>query len=586
MKRNYIGLASTFHDGALAIVNSEGDVVFAEATERYLQNKRSINCAPDFYMRTSELLKRYCDPGAEVVAAHSWSGSTASDMAESLSKLRAEREAVKRLFGEIPGFAKSHFAAREYLFASQHLLAQQTGQTLKYELNQRDEGAFLEQLQERRYDHHLTHAAAACFGSPFEDAVCAVIDGIGEGSSTCCYAYRDGKLTKLTGIANDSPGSLGFFYALVCMTCGFGHLTGEEWKVMGLAPYGKPNRELKEAFRAILNVKGLSIEFGPDAAVLRSWSELHKKRRQPGVPVAEAADIARAGQEVFCDVYFEFLRNLRALGVSDNLVVTGGCALNSSANGRVLEQTGFRNLFIPSAPADDGNAVGAALLAYYEDHPSKVPTRDVQSAYLGSTLSDASIQLMTQFGGERCQRLAGPKLCQHVAQRLADGQIVGWVQGRAEFGPRALGNRSILADPRRADMKDMINSRVKFREEYRPLAPSILHEYGPEYFEDYQETPYMDRTLVYREDVRSKVPAVVHENGTGRLQTVKSEWNERYAELIRAFYELTGVPMLLNTSFNVMGKPIIHTLEDALAVFHTSGLDLLVVGDLLVEKRA
>jgi carbamoyltransferase len=173
-----------------------------------------------------------------------------------------------------------------------------------------------------------------------------------------------------------------------------------------------------------------------------------------------------------------------------------------------------------------------------------------------------------------------------AAELLAAGKLLGWVQGRAEFGPRALGNRSILADPRPAEMKDRINALVKFREEFRPFAPSILDEHGPEWFEDYQVSPYMERTLRFTAAARARVPAIVHVNATGRLQSVRREWNERYHDLIAAFHRRTGVPMLLNTSFNIMGKPIIHSLEDALGLFHTTGLDALVVGDYLIEKDA
>jgi carbamoyltransferase len=180
--------------------------------------------------------------------------------------------------------------------------------------------------------------------------------------------------------------------------------------------------------------------------------------------------------------------------------------------------------------------------------------------------------------------VVGDAVARRAAELLANGKIIGWVQGRAEFGPRALGNRSILADPRPADMKEKINARVKFREEFRPFAPSILHEHGDEYFHDYQESPYMERTLTFREEVRDRVPSVVHVDGTGRLQTVRKEWNPRYYELIEEFFRLTGVPLILNTSFNVMGKPIIHSVEDAIAVFYTTGLDALVIEDMLVQK--
>jgi carbamoyltransferase len=207
------------------------------------------------------------------------------------------------------------------------------------------------------------------------------------------------------------------------------------------------------------------------------------------------------------------------------------------------------------------------------------------SPYLGTMIDIPKLEKILGFGGIRFKKAADETaVCREAAELLAEGNIIGWVQGRAEFGPRALGNRSILTDPRPADMKDKINKRVKFREVYRPLAPSILHEFGDEYFEDYQESPYMERTLVFRKEVRDKVPAVVHENGTGRLQTVKAEWNPLYHRLIRSFYEKTGIPLVLNTSFNVMGKPIMHSVEDAITVLYTTGLDYLIIGNYILYK--
>jgi carbamoyltransferase len=280
----------------------------------------------------------------------------------------------------------------------------------------------------------------------------------------------------------------------------------------------------------------------------------------------------------------ELLNRFHAMGVSDNLALGGGCGLNSSYNGQIVDQTPFKRLHVPCAPADDGNALGVALLAYYEDHPDRKPNAEIQSPYLGSSLSKNTISNLAKFGRlSKIQHL--PRTIHEQAARLlADGKLLGWVQGRAEFGPRALGNRSILADPRPPDMKDRINSLVKFREEFRPFAPSILDEFGDEYFENYQTSPYMERTLTFKETARAKVPAIVHVNRTGRLQSVRPEWNASYYRLIHTFYELTGVPMLLNTSFNIMGKPIMHSVEDAVGLFYTTGLDALVLEDYLIEK--
>jgi carbamoyltransferase len=302
------------------------------------------------------------------------------------------------------------------------------------------------------------------------------------------------------------------------------------------------------------------------------------------LPPYDIADCAFTGQLIFEEKMEQLLTNLAKLGVSKNLVLSGGCALNSSMNGKIVERTPFENLYVFCAPADDGNALGAALLAYNKDHPGKLPTGRERTPYLGSTMSEEKRDHLRRFGNFARHSTWPGKIHEKAAQLLADGKIIGWVQGRAEFGPRALGNRSILADPRRPDIKNRLNDRVKFREEFRPFAPSILHEYGPEYFENYQESPYMERTLRFKADVVERVPGVVHVNRTGRLQTVKREWNEKYYALIEAFYRITGIPLLLNTSFNVMGKPIVHSVEDAIAVFSTCGLDALVLEDDLIEK--
>jgi carbamoyltransferase len=295
--------------------------------------------------------------------------------------------------------------------------------------------------------------------------------------------------------------------------------------------------------------------------------------------------MARTGQQLFADTMRELLQNLYARGISQNLVLTGGCALNSSWNGHVIDETPFKQLHVPSAPADDGNSIGAALIAYYEDHPEARRPRKLMSAYLGTGISAETREHLLQFNTSQRVRRLPDTVAQESAKLLSQGKIIGWMQGRAEFGPRALGNRSILADPRSLDMKEKINARVKFREEYRPFAPSILHEFGPEYFEHYQMSPYMERALVFRKEVRDKVPAVVHEDGTGRLQSVTPETSERFHKLIRTFYELTGIPLVLNTSFNIMGKPIIHSIQDAVGVFYTTGLDALVIDDVIIEKE-
>jgi carbamoyltransferase len=279
------------------------------------------------------------------------------------------------------------------------------------------------------------------------------------------------------------------------------------------------------------------------------------------------------------------LRRVEAMGISRNLVLSGGCALNSSFNGEVLARIGFEALYVPSAPADDGNALGAALLAWHEDSGRVPPMAGgFTSPFLGSQIATGALDRSVAMGWTPNVRRPGGDLHREVAGMLAQGKLIGWARGRAEFGPRALGNRSILADPRPPEAKDRINDRVKRREPYRPFAPAVLHEHGPDWFEDYQPAPYMERTLRFRPSMAGQVPAVVHEDGTGRLQSVRPDWCPDFHALVSEFHRLTGVPILLNTSFNIMGKPILHSAEDALAMLHTTGLDAVVVGEYLVGK--
>ncbi len=565
-RRYYLGLAHTVHDSALAIVNPEGEVVFAEATERYMQYKRAFYAVPDDIIRITKLLDKYTDPKAELVVAHSW---------KERRWLGVGFRAAYRLFeSKVSSLLRPTMVGQVNSYDL-------TGLNLEYRLAER--GQDITKLDKRYYDHHTTHAAASCYSSPFREAVVAVLDANGEKGSHSLFRYEDGRLTTIKQHRRRDFrkfGSLGVYYAGLCLACGFDPIGGEEWKVMGLAPYGKKNDEYYAKLRPLLRVEGLEI-FGDNVAML---DMLHAMRPRPGVPAIEHRDLAFTGQLVFSEVCAELLRNLRAEHPSPNLVISGGCALNSSWNGKVVRETGFENVFVFCAPADDGNAIGAALLAYYEDNPPRRAPARVQSPYLGDKMSPRTLEHMRTFGKMRSTVPAGSSVIERTADLLAAGKIIGWVQGRAEFGPRALGNRSILADPRSADVKETINARVKFREEFRPFAPSILHEHGPTYFVDYQETPYMERTLAFRDEVKATIPGVVHVDGTGRLQSVKREWNERYYDLISAFFKRTGVPILLNTSFNVMGKPIIHTVEDALAVFYTSGLDALVIEDEIFEK--
>ena len=577
-KRNYVGIACTGHDNAIAIVDSSGEIRFAEAAERYLQVKRALGYSAEDWYRSVDLVLEHTEPDAELVIALTWTQDGIG---------QADREQLGAIESFEEDLQRSQAASRRTDNIRQLLtFASLMGSTIA------DHGQLLANRLKfirgqgtrpaiRRYPHHLTHAAAACFTSPFDSAACVVADGYGEGKALSFFDYAGGRLEPVD-VGGERSMSLGFFYDELCALCGFEPWKGEAWKVMGLAGYGQPNDEIADLLRRWLTTDGLSIVPTDDTenAIAKVWEKFAYQRGD----YHSVADLARTGQEHFSSIFMSLLRKFRDRSSSTNLVLGGGCALNSSFNGQVVPSSGFDALHVFCAPADDGNAIGAALLAWSEDNPGR-PVGRKQHPYLGTSVTGMRKQLDHFVAHSGCRiRDAGGNLERLVASELANGKIVGWLQDRAEFGPRALGNRSILADPRSPTMKDRINNEVKFREEFRPLAPSILSEFGDEYFINYQESPYMERTLRFREAPSRKVPAIVHVDGTGRLQSVGRDWNPRYRSLIEEFHKLTDVPAILNTSFNVMGKPIVHTVEDAVAVFFTSGIDVLVIGDVIVEK--
>jgi len=574
----YVGLATTNHDTALALVDSQGEVLFAEATERPMQFKGGGDCIPDNREVVPKIVKNYCDPNGEFVIARTWSTEIHDVLRKQYLSGEIYFKETKNLHEEILKCAALEDDAWLLPLKLFNML-NIAGQNFKGFLDSKYRNNKVRMLN---YCHHHTHAANACYTSPFEEGACMIVDGYGEFGAISYYHYKDGKVSlvkELKGIE-----SLGMLYSICTKLCGFDPGKDEEWKVMGLAPYGKLDTAIYQSFKKLIDVDGCAIKYS-SRQNLEDWITLLISKMPPeDASSYAAADMAYTAQYVYTEVMIELLNNFYQLGLSENLILGGGCGLNSSFNGQVVQSTQFKRLHVPSAPGDDGNALGAALLAYHEDHPEARRKPKVQLPYLGSRISKEKLDHLKAFSNIEKMRYLPETIHKEAAALLAEGKLIGWVQGRAEFGPRALGNRSILADPRPANMKDKINSLVKFREEFRPFAPAVLHEFGDEYFEHYQESPYMERTLRFKEAVFDKVPAVVHSNYTGRLQTVKEEWNQRYYQLIRAFYEITDVPLLLNTSFNIMGKPIMHSVEDAIGLFYTTGLDALVLEDYLIEK--
>jgi carbamoyltransferase len=457
-------------------------------------------------------------------------------------------------------------------------------------------------------EHHLAHLASAFWISPHDDAVVLSVDGFGDFAS-CAWGRGDAR-----GVSIDEriffPHSLGVFYEALTQFLGFPHF-GDEYKVMGLAPYGEPVYrdelrrivQLQPAGRFELDLRYFrhhteSVSYvwnnaAPQVSTLYSnlLPELLGEPRGAEEPLTQRhRDLARSVQAVYEDAFFNLLGHLETRYSSPRLCLAGGCGANSVANGKVQLRTGFTDLFTAPACGDAGGAVGSALHVWHELASST--KRATGSPFLGPHYArDAIVSLLegadSRLAAAGCsiEELTDEQaLCRRVAAAVADGQVVGWFQGRLEWGPRALGNRSIVCDPRRADMKDILNAKIKRRESFRPFAPSILREEAGAWFEQDDDVPYMSKVFQIREDRRALVPAVTHVDGSGRLQTVDREMNPRYHALIAAFAELTDVPMVLNTSFNE-NEPIVCRPDEALDCFLRTEMDLLVLGDHTIARR-
>ena len=458
-------------------------------------------------------------------------------------------------------------------------------------------------------EHHRCHLASAFFASPFERAAVVSLDGMGDFASAA-WGVGEGNSLKLEGRVY-SPHSLGIFYMAATQFLGFGAY-GDEYKVMGLAPYGRPT--LVEKLRQIVLLQHdgrftLDLDYfrhqrenvpyeweggSPKIGQLFSpaWEALlGPARAKDGELTQHHRDLAFATQAVFEEATFNLLRPLQQRSGATDLAIAGGCGFNSVANGKVRRQTAFRRVYVQAAAGDAGGAVGAALALWHEQAPS-ARRQPVLTAALGPSFDDAAIAAVIteaekEWRAEGCEHRLLPNdqtLVKQVAQAITTGAVVGWFQGRLEWGPRALGQRSILCDPRRADMKELLNLKIKRRESFRPFAPSILREAVADWFEEEDEVPFMMQVFQVRADKRALVPAVVHVDGSGRLQSVSAAAQPLYHDLIKCFGELTGVPLLLNTSFNE-NEPIVCRPEEALACFLRTKMDLLAMGrHILIRK--
>lgn len=464
--------------------------------------------------------------------------------------------------------------------------------------------------QVHHVEHHLAHLASCFLVGPFKEAVSVSVDGFGDFASSA-WGLGSGKTLDVDNRVY-FPHSLGIFYQAITQFIGFPHY-GDEYKVMGLAPYGKPT--YLDAMRKILLLKD-DGSFRLNLEYFRHHNEKIEYEWENGVPHVGTLyspaldsllgplpgkeeqvsqihkDIAHSAQAMYEEAFFHLLNTLHSKYRVDNLGLAGGCAMNSVANGKVYRKTPFKHLYIQAAAGDAGGAIGAAYVIHYQ-HGDKPREFVMDHAYWGpeSTNDDISKLLheqSEQLNAADCdiEYIDDERaLCDRTVTAITNGMVVGWFQGRMEWGPRALGNRSIICDPRRTDIKDILNLKIKRRESFRPFAPSILREAVSEWFEEDDDVPFMMEVFQIRKDKRALIPAVTHVDGSGRLQTVHESSNPRYYQLIKSFERATGVPIVLNTSFNE-NEPVVCYPREALDCFLRTRMDVLVLGNWFVSRRA
>jgi len=452
-------------------------------------------------------------------------------------------------------------------------------------------------------EHHRAHMASAFFASPFEEAAILSIDGFGDFTSTMIGVGKGNKIEVFDSVIY--PHSLGVFYTTFTQFLGFQNY-GDEYKVMGLSPYGREDKEIMKKLRDVIILKDNGLfEINekyfrhPKEGVSMSWEngdpyieplysnyliEVFGTPRKKGEELNEYhKNLAYGVQRITEETIFHILNHLQKRTGFKNICIAGGVAQNSVANGKVTDNTPFENLYIPPAGHDAGTAIGSALWLYNQikDKPRIKPQKH---SYFGSKFSNEEIEKFCKENNIPYKKYNDEELFELVTDCLIEGGVVGWFQGRAEFGPRALGHRSIIADPRRVDAKEILNIKIKRREPFRPFAPSILKEHVAEWFEKVDNVPFMEKVFKFKKEKRDLVPAVVHVDGTGRLQTVDKEVEAKYYGLIEAFYKKTGVPIILNTSFNE-NEPIVNTPKEAYDCFYRTKMDMLVMGNIVVVER-
>jgi len=562
----YLGLTSGNHDSAAALVQG-GRVVAAAQEERFDRQKHSA--------AFPEQAVRYCLEQAGITMADV---SGVGFYWRPVLSLQAKAWWLVRYFPRSLGLLQNGLNPRNFVKAL----------TIEKELGAR----FRQRVAPvRHHDHHLTHAASAFLPSPFERAAILTMDGSGESLATGFHVGEGAKIRRCGGVP--FPHSLGHLYSAVTEYLGFAK-NDAEGTVMSLAAYGAPC--FRGAFAKILRItpgshpRAYQVDWRYFSFALgdRQWYSAELQRllgppRPPGAAITRRhMDIAASLQLVLEEAVLSLAAGLCRHTGQEALCLAGGLALNCVANGRLLREGGIGNIFIQPAANDAGCSVGAALLSAFADAPG-TRREPLSDAYLGPGYTDDDC--LRAINAERLHCRRHPRPARAAARLLAQGCVIGWFQGRMEFGPRALGNRSILADPRRPEMGCRVNQRVKFRETFRPFSPSVLCEEGDALFEQYVPSPYMLFAFRTKPGVAARMPAVVHVDGTARAQTVRRSENSLFYDLIAEFRERTGLGAVLNTSFNLKGEPLVCTPRDAINTFRRSQMDHLFLGPYCISKR-
>ena len=584
-----LGISAFYHDSAAALIR-DGDIVAAAQQERFSRKKhdpRFPKEAVDYCLREAGITANDLD----YVVFYDKPFVKFERLL--MTYLSTAPKGLRSFFLQMPPWLKEKLFMRN---------------TIRKELGYQGEVLF--------GTHHLSHAAAAFFPSPFEEAGIITVDGVGEWATTA-YGIGRGNHVELLKEVN-FPHSLGLLYSAFTYFTGF-RVNSGEYKLMGLAPYGDP-KYVDTIKRELIDIREdgsfrLNMAYFDYCAGLRMTNRRFAKlfggppRKMETKITQREMDLAKSVQVVTEEIMLKIARRLHEQTGMKNLVIAGGVGLNCVANGRLLRESPFEDLWIQPCAGDGGNALGAALFAWHQLLGNeRVPApRRQKATYLGPVFSDDEIEAFLKKEKIPYTKLSGEELPERVAGLIVEEKVVGWFQGRMEFGPRALGARSILGDPRSRDMQSVLNLKIKFRESFRPFAPTVLREYADDCFDLHgHDSPYMLLVAGVKKErlrelsdeeraakgfdklrvIRSDLPAITHVDNSARIQTVAREDNPRYYDMIDAFRQKTGCPVIINTSFNVRGEPIVCTPEEAYTCFMRTRMDYLCVGSFLLDKTA